>query len=181
MDARLSKRSQGNSTGSTVRRPQHVSMPRTATTCAVILVAVAGCRTSSEPSGQPPVIVTTTPPHGNAPAYASCGDFAKVFDSRDENQLSYLPDKHWLIVSPTSTAYKIDLINDTHCIEANPDLATFVAQFMSQQENGQRSEDPEHFTSRRPETSLRARRPSIPNRRPDAVAVPATRDHRPQR
>lgn len=115
-------------------------MPRTATTCAVILVAVAGCRTSSEPSGQPPVIVTTTPPHGNAPAYASCGDFAKVFDSRDENQLSYLPDKHWLIVSPTSTAYKIDLINDTHCIEANPDLATFVAQFMSQQENGQRSE-----------------------------------------
>jgi hypothetical protein len=89
----------------------------------VILVAVAGCGTSSERSGQPPVIVTTTPSHSDAPAYASCEDFSKVFDSRDENQLSYLPDEHWLIVSPSRGVYKIDLVNDTRCIETNPALA----------------------------------------------------------
>jgi hypothetical protein len=115
-------------------------MPRTATTCAVILVAMAGFGTSSERSGQPPVIVTTTPSHWDAPVYASCEDFSQVFDSRDENQLSYLPDEHWLIVSPTSTTYKIDLINDARCIAANPDLARFVAQFKFQQRYEQRSE-----------------------------------------
>lgn len=54
--------------------------------------------------------------------------------------MSYLPDQHLLIVSPTSTAYKIDLINDTQCIAANADLAKFVTQFLSQQKNEQRSE-----------------------------------------
>src|SRR4051794_24739402 len=117
-------------------------MPRRAATCAVILVAVAvaGCGTIGETSGQPPVIGAPAPSHRDAPAYASCEDFSEVFDSRDENQLSYLPDEHWLIVSPSRGVYKIDLVNDTRCIEANPALAKFVAQFQSQQRYEQRSE-----------------------------------------
>src|SRR3954454_25338896 len=99
-------------------------MPRRAATCAVILVAVAvavaGCGTIGEPSGQPPGIVTTAPSHRDAPAYSSCEDFSAVFDSRDENQLSCLPDEHWLIVRPSRGASKIDLANKTSCIETKP-------------------------------------------------------------
>ncbi|MCW2791686.1 MAG: hypothetical protein JWO76_784 [Nocardioides sp.] len=87
-----------------------------------------------------PATSMTAPPNTDAPTYASCHDLSKVFNSRDENQLSYLPEEHWLIVSPSSTAYKIDLVNDSACIVANPVLATFVARFKASQVAGQRDE-----------------------------------------
>jgi hypothetical protein len=95
---------------------------------------------NDEVAGDPAMSMTASPPSADAPTYASCQDLSKVFDSRDENQLSYLPEEHWLIVSPSSTAYKIDLVNDPACIAANPALATFVAQFKYQQRDEQRSE-----------------------------------------
>jgi hypothetical protein len=87
-----------------------------------------------------PATNMTASPNTDSPAYASCQDLSKVFNSRDENQLSYLPEEHWLIVSPSSTAYRIDLVNDSACIAANPALATFVAQFKASQEAAQRGE-----------------------------------------
>jgi hypothetical protein len=95
---------------------------------------------SDEAAGDPAMSMTASPPNADAPTYASCQDLSKVFDSRDENQVSYLPEEHWLIVSPSSTAYKIDLVNDPACIAANPALATFVAQFKASQKAGQRRE-----------------------------------------
>jgi hypothetical protein len=95
---------------------------------------------SDEAAGDPAMSMTASPPNADAPTYASCQDLSKVFDSRDENQVSYLPEEHWLIVSPSSTAYKIDLVNDPACIAANPALATFVAQFKASQKTGQRRE-----------------------------------------
>jgi hypothetical protein len=95
---------------------------------------------SDEAAGDPSMSMTASPPDEDAPTYAGCQDLSKVFDSRDENQLSYLPEEHWLIVSPSRGVYKIDLVNDTGCIEANPALAKSVAQFQSQQRYEQRSE-----------------------------------------
>lgn len=95
---------------------------------------------NDEAAGDPAVSMTARPPNTDAPTYASCRDLSNVFDSRDEKQLSYLPDEHWLIVSPSSTDYKIDLVNDSACIAANPALAAFVAQFKASQEASQREE-----------------------------------------
>jgi hypothetical protein len=78
---------------------------------------------SDEAAGDPSMSMTASPPDEDAPTYAGCQDLSKVFDSRDENQLSYLPEEHWLIVSPSRGVYKIDLVNDTRCIETNPALA----------------------------------------------------------
>jgi hypothetical protein len=91
-------------------------------------------------AGDPAMNVTARSPHADVPTYASCQDLSKVFNSRVENQLSYLPEEHWLIVSPSSTAYKIDLVDDSACIAANPALARFVAQFEASQEAEQRGE-----------------------------------------
>lgn len=95
---------------------------------------------ADEAAGDPAVNTTSSPSDADAPSYASCQDLSKVFNSRDQNRLSYLPDEHWLIVSPSSTTYKIDLVNDTACIAANPALASFVSQFKASQEGEQRAE-----------------------------------------
>jgi hypothetical protein len=122
--------------------------------CVAVLMAVGlamwltacGSETSTaasradEAASDPAMSATASPPNADAPTYVSCHDLSKVFNSRDENQLSYLPEEHWLIVSPRSTSYKIDLVNDSACIAANPALATFVAQFKASQEAGQRGE-----------------------------------------
>jgi hypothetical protein len=94
----------------------------------------------TEAAGNPAMSRTASLPNWDAPTYASCQALSKVFNSRDENQLDYLPDVHWLIVSPSSTTYKVDLVNDSACIAANPALAAFVAQFKASQKAGQREE-----------------------------------------
>lgn len=95
---------------------------------------------TSHPTAHPTAKVHKIRANPDAPTYASCEDLAQVFNSRNENQLSYLPEEHWLIVSPSSTAYKIDLINDADCVAANPALAEFVARFRAAQRAEQRGE-----------------------------------------
>ena len=83
---------------------------------------------------------TPSPPDADTPTYASCQDLSKVFNSGEENQLSYLPEERWLLVSPNGTTYKIDLVNDTDCIAANPALTSFMTQFRTSLESDQRAE-----------------------------------------
>lgn len=126
---------------------------RAAMRCVSVLTAVwlamslTACESETFTTASPtddapgdPATSKTTNPRADAPTYASCHDLSKVFNPRVENQLNYLPEEHWLIVSPSSTTYKIDLVNDSACIAANPALATFVAQFQASQEAGQRAE-----------------------------------------
>ncbi|MFN8195778.1 MAG: hypothetical protein U0R80_16060 [Nocardioidaceae bacterium] len=83
-----------------------------------LAISLAACgsqaspRPADETAGDLTVSTTSSPPNADAPTYANCQDLSKVFNSRDENQLSYLPEEHWLIVSPSSTTHKIDLVND---------------------------------------------------------------------
>lgn len=113
-----------------------------------LAISLAGCAsqivTVRSPTGgaadEPSMTMTGIPSNADAPTYASCQDLSKVFNSRRENPLIYLTEHQWLIVSPSNTAYKIDLVHDSACIAANPALSTFVAQFKASQLAGQRGE-----------------------------------------